>query len=130
MSVRYDPTIVLYGWEGGWYGQDAGSIRDERTVPSCTDFNADPSASYPTMRAMSCTRVCASRHPVFAERSCESLAWRHGWTEMCALFGRSVDAMVDCLDGVMFGDLEVWCGSKDNKTMWLLQLHAVVLIGS
>jgi hypothetical protein len=69
-------------------------VLGERTVPCCCAVKLAPSASYPTMRAISCTSVCASRDPVDAERSWESLAWRHGWTETCAFFGRSEGAMV------------------------------------
>jgi hypothetical protein len=63
-------------------------------VPSCCDFRVEPSASYPIMRAISCTSVCTSLHPVFADRSWESLAWRHGWYEMCAFLGISKFAML------------------------------------
>jgi hypothetical protein len=46
------------------------------------------------MRAISCTSVCASRHPVFAERSWDSLARRHGCVETCAFLGRSEGTIV------------------------------------
>jgi hypothetical protein len=46
------------------------------------------------MRAISCTSVCASRHPVFVERSWDSLARRHGCVETCAFLGRSEGAIV------------------------------------
>jgi hypothetical protein len=68
--------------------------REERTVPSFCAFRPAPSASYPTMRAISCTRVWASLGPVFADRSWESLAWRHGWEETCAFLGRLEEDIV------------------------------------
>jgi hypothetical protein len=64
------------------------------TVPSSFTDSPALRASYPTMRAISCTSVCASRHPVCAERSWESLARRHGCVEMCAFLGRSEEAIV------------------------------------
>lgn len=42
------------------------------------------------MRAISWTRVCTSREVVDAERSWESLAWRQGWVDMWAFFGRGI----------------------------------------
>jgi hypothetical protein len=68
------------------------------TVPSCCAVSPAPRASYPIIRAISCTRVCASREPVEAERSCESLAWRHGCVETWAFLGR--DMMDVCVDFV------------------------------
>jgi len=66
-------------------------------VPSSCAFSPAPSASYPTMSAISCTSVCASLDPVFADRSCESLAWRHGCVETCAFLGIfEVDMLAKC----------------------------------
>jgi hypothetical protein len=73
-------------------------IRDRKlhTVPSCWAVRPAPSASYPIIRAISCTRVCASRGPVEAERSCESLAWRHGCVETWAFLGSDMMCVCGC----------------------------------
>jgi len=65
----------------------------ERTVPISFVFRPEASASYPTMRAISCTSVCTSRELVPTERSSESLAFRHGCVETWALLGK-VDMIV------------------------------------
>jgi hypothetical protein len=59
-------------------------------VPASCALSAEPSASYPTIRAISWTSVCASRQPVDAERSCDSLACKHGWVETWAFLGRAM----------------------------------------
>lgn len=45
------------------------------------------------MSAISCTSVCTSLHPVDAERSCESLACKHGCEETWAFFGSDITAI-------------------------------------
>lgn len=69
---------------------NTGESGVSRTVPASCAFSAEPSASYPTIRAISCTSVCASRQPVDAERSCDSLACKHGWVETWAFLGRAM----------------------------------------
>lgn len=67
--------------------------RPGHTSPSSTACNELARASQPTIVAISWIRSFVSRDCVDCERSCESLAFRHGWLDTCALAGRPADIL-------------------------------------
>ena len=69
------------------------TVQVELTVPLDVICREDASASQPTMRAISWTRDFVSRLLASFERSCESLARRHGWVETWTLDGKDEEAI-------------------------------------
>ena len=71
--------------------------KERLTVPLELVCNPDARASHPSIRAISWTKAFVSRALVPLERSCDSLARRHGCWEMWTLGGRVEEAIEVCV---------------------------------